>query len=179
MEEQGLYILDQLGRHGRQIIGGASLLILYKLGKPLTLGYYALGALICILANMILKILIKQPRPKDDKPDFNFLIQNNKRVSYDKFGMPSGHAQFMFFTLVFMAYAMRGYKYYWWLMTLFTLLTINTVSQRIRDYNHTTIQVVVGSIVGIMFGLGAYYVTKTKLKGKLMAKDDDNALLMV
>jgi len=178
MEGYGLYILDQLGRYGRQIIGFATLLILCTLGNTMTLGYYALGSLICILANIILKILIKQPRPKDDKPDFNFLIQNNKRVSYDKFGMPSGHAQFMFFTLTFTAFMMRGYKYYWWLMTCYTFLTINTVIQRVRNDNHTVVQVLVGSILGAMFGVGTYYVTKSKLRGKMNAKEDDNALFI-
>lgn len=175
---QVLYFLGKLGRYGRQILGGATLLILYKLNSPLALGYYALGSIVCILLNVVLKILIKQPRPKEDKPDFNFLIQNNKRVSYDKFGMPSGHAQFMFFTLSFMACVMRGYKYYWWLMTFFALLTANTVAQRVRDENHTVSQVIVGSVVGIMVGLGTYYITKSKLKGKIRMKEEDNALFI-
>lgn len=178
MEEYGLQIINQLGRYGRQIIGGATLFILFKIGNVNALGYYSLGSLICILVNIILKTLIKEPRPKEDEADFNFLIQNNKRVSYDKFGMPSGHSQFMFFTLVFMAYVMHGYKYYWWLMTCFTLLTINTVLQRIRSNNHTVKQVVVGSIIGIIFGIGTYYVTKSKLKGKMSPKEDDNALFV-
>lgn len=178
MEANGMYILSQLGRRGKEIVGGITLFILYKSSNTLTLGYYVLGSLICILLNVILKILIKEPRPKDDKPDFSFLVQNNKRVSYDKFGMPSGHAQFMFYTLAFMAYAIRGYKYYWWLMTCFTLLTINTVAQRVRDDNHTVSQVMVGSIIGVLFGLGTYYVTKSKLKGKMSAKEDDNALFI-
>lgn len=178
MEEKLIYILGQLGRYGRQIIGGMTLIILYKIGNVTALGYYALGSLICMLANIVLKILIKEPRPKEDKPDFNILIQNNKRVSYDKFGMPSGHAQFMFFTLTFMAYAMQGYKYYWWLIGVFTLLTMNTVAQRVRDDNHTVSQVIVGSVVGIMFGMGTYYVTKSKLKGNTRIKEDDNALFI-
>jgi len=176
MEEHVLYLLGQLGIYGRQIAGTIALLVLNKSGNPLALGYYVLGGIICLLANVFLKILIKQPRPKDDKPDFNFLIQNNKRVSYDKFGMPSGHAQFMFFTLFFMAYMMSGHKYYWGWMTLFALLTVNTVAQRIRDENHTVSQVIVGAIIGAMIGLGTYYVTKSKLKGKISMKEEDNAV---
>ena len=178
MEEYSLQIINQLGRYGRQIIGGASLLILLKIGNITALGYYALGSLICILVNIILKILIKQPRPKDDEANFNFLVQHNKRIPYDKFGMPSGHAQFMFYTLFFMSYVMRGYKHYWLLMTCYTLLTINTVIQRVRNDYHTVSQVLVGSLIGILFGIGTYYITKSKLKGKMSAKEDDNALFM-
>jgi membrane-associated phospholipid phosphatase len=178
MEEYGSHAINQLGQYGKQIIGGASLLILLKIGNATALGYYSLGSLICILTNIILKILIKQPRPKDDQANFNFLIQHNKRIPYDKFGMPSGHAQFMVYTLVFMSYATRGYKYYWWLMSFFTLLTINTIIQRVRYDYHTVNQVLVGSLIGILFGVGTYYVTKSKLRGKMSAKEDDNALFI-
>ena len=178
MEEYALHALNQIGRLGRQIIGASSVLILYKWGKPVTLGYYALGAMFCVVVNMILKILIKQPRPKHDKPDFAFLVENHKRVSYDKFGMPSGHAQFMFFTLAFMAFTMREHKYYWWIVAFFTMLTINTVVQRIRDDNHTLAQVIVGAIIGALMGAGAFYITKSKLKGKMKLKEDDNALFV-
>jgi membrane-associated phospholipid phosphatase len=178
MEEHALYALNQIGRLGRQIICASSVIILYKWEKPVTLGYYALGAIFCTIVNMILKILIKHPRPKHDKPDYNFLIENNKRVSYDKFGMPSGHAQFMFFTLAFMSFTMREHEYYWWIIAFFVMLTINTSVQRIQDDNHTLSQVVVGAVIGTLIGAGAFYITKSKLKGKLKSKEDDNTLFM-
>jgi len=176
--ERALYALNQIGRYGRHVAGALTVLILFKCEKPVTLGYYALGAILNSIVNMILKITIKQPRPKHDKPDVNFLIQNDKRVSYDKFGMPSGHAQFMFYTLAFMALVMRAHKYYWWIVTIMSLLAINTAIQRIQDNNHTVVQVIVGSIIGSIIGLGAYYITKSKLKGKMNLKEDDNALFM-
>jgi len=178
MEEHILYALNRIGLYGRHILFTSSIFILYKWEKPVTLGYYILGAILSSIVNVILKIIIKQPRPKHDKPDFNFLIQTNKRVSYDKFGMPSGHAQFMFYTLAFMALVMRSHKYYWWIVSIMSLLSINTAVQRIHDDNHTVAQVIVGSVIGVLIGLGTFHITKSKLKGKTNLKEDDNALFM-
>jgi membrane-associated phospholipid phosphatase len=178
IDEYVLHALDQIGKYGRYIAGASSTIILYKLGKPVALGYYILGAIFCTIVNIILKIIIKQPRPKNDKPDFAFLVQNNKKVSFDKFGMPSGHSQFMFYTLAFMAFATYSHKHYWWTIAFLLMLTINTVVQRIVDDHHTMLQVVVGAITGTLIGIGAFYITKSKLKGKTKSKEDDNALFM-
>lgn len=178
MKETIAHILDHIGRLGRHIAFATSVAILYRTGAHVALGYYIFGSMMCTIINVILKIIIKQPRPKDDTPDFNFLIQMHKRVSYDKFGMPSGHSQFMFFTLAFMALFMRDHKRYWWMIAFFIALTVITLVQRYVDNNHTIIQLVVGALIGTFIGASAFFITKSKLKGKLREKEDDNALFI-
>lgn len=180
MQEQLYYILTKLGRHGRGIVFALASLALYKTGQNAAFGYYLIGAAITIVLNISLKIIIKQPRPKYDKPDFHFVIENSEseRMKYDKYGTPSGHAQFMCYTLAFVAYALWGRLYYWSIMTTMTLLTINTLIQRVIDKHHYISQIVAGAIVGSLFGITMYYMVKSKLKGSMKAKEDDNALFI-
>ena len=180
VREQLYYALNQLGRYGRAISFSLASLSLYKTGQTGALGYYLIGSAIAIVLNVALKMIIKQPRPKYDKPDFPFVIENSEseRMKYDKYGMPSGHAQFMFYTLVFVAYALWGRRYYWHVVLILALLICNTLTQRVTNNNHSIAQIVVGSIVGSLVGITMYYMVKSKLKGPMKAKEDDNALFI-
>lgn len=173
-----LYILDKIGRYGRQILFFLSVFILYKSEKSVALAFYIFGVSISILINIILKIIIKEPRPLEDTPDFNFLVQSNKRVSYDKFGMPSGHTQFAFFTLAFMSYALWSHKHYVSIMSFYALITVTIVSQRIIGRNHTITQVIAGAFAGTLIGLGFVHLAKSKIIGKIRQKEDDNAVFI-
>jgi membrane-associated phospholipid phosphatase len=179
-EAQLYYVVNQLGRYGREIVFALASLSLYKTGQNAALGYYLIGAAITMVLNIALKIIIKQPRPKHDKPDFNFVIENSEseRKRYDKYGMPSGHAQIMCYTLVFVAYALWGRRYYWLIMATLSLLTINTLMKRVLDNNHSVSQIAAGSMVGSLIGVTMYYMVKSKLKGSMKAKEDDNALFI-
>ena len=180
MQEQLYYILTQLGRHGRGIVVALASLALYKTEQHAAFGYYLIGVAITVVLNIALKIIIKQPRPKYDKPDFQFVIENSEseRMKYNKYGTPSGHAQMMCYTIAFVAYALWGRRHYWLLITTMTLLTINTLTQRVLDKNHSVAQIVAGAIVGSLFGITMYYMVKSKLKGSMKTKEDDNALFI-
>lgn len=180
VQEQLHYVVNQLGRHGRKIAFLLASLALYKTGQNSALGYYLIGSAITIVLNAALKIIIKQPRPKYDKPDFLFVLENSEseRMKYDKYGMPSGHAQFMVYTLSFAAYALYGRRHYWLIILILALLTCNTLIQRVTNNHHSVIQIVAGSMVGYLVGATMYYMVKSKLKGPMKAKEDDNALFI-
>jgi membrane-associated phospholipid phosphatase len=180
LQEQLYYVVNQLGRYGREIAFALASLSLYKTGQSVALGYYLIGSAITIILNIALKIIIKQPRPKYDKPDFQFIIENSEseRMKYYKYGTPSGHAQFMSYTIAFTAYALWGRRYYWQIMLTLLLLTCNTLIQRVTTNNHSASQIVAGCIVGSLVGVTMYYMVKSKLKGSMKAKEDDNALFI-
>ena len=64
--------------------------------------FYIIGSLFCILTNIILKILIKEPHLQEDKVLFNILINNNKHIDFFKYGMPSCYSQFLFFSITYL-----------------------------------------------------------------------------
>jgi high-affinity Fe2+/Pb2+ permease len=50
-----------------------------------------------------------------------------------------------------------------------------TVFQRVNNYFHSVIQVVVGAMVGVLFGVFIYCMANNNIVGKLLMKMDDNA----
>uniref|UniRef100_A0A6C0B1U7 Phosphatidic acid phosphatase type 2/haloperoxidase domain-containing protein n=1 Tax=viral metagenome TaxID=1070528 RepID=A0A6C0B1U7_9ZZZZ len=145
---------------------------LYCLRNKVTLlSIYTVGYIVSIGINIILKLLIQQPRPSEDRALFYSMIANKKRLGYDQYGMPSGHAQSVFYSTVFIHYALRDP------LTTFCYLfvALNTCYQRIEYKNHTVLQVIVGSIVGAIIGWGFYLFSSKKLMGIIRDKVDDNA----
>lgn len=103
----------------------------------------------------VLKIFIYNPRPADSVP---FLASEH----FDKKanGMPSGHAQQTALSLT-LAYLLTD-KYLYESLALFGL----TVLQRYIYHNHTLLQLLVGSILGVCFGYFVFYVFKLENKYK-------------
>jgi len=140
--------------------------------KPFLLVYYFVGFCINILLNIILKVTFKQPRPSEDIQLFNIAINNGKRMKYDVYGMPSGHAQTSFYSLIFIYLVFKNN----YLTIFYFILSLLTLYQRVKYKNHTINQVIVGSIVGSIVGYLIFYLSTQKITGKLRSKKDDNAL---
>lgn len=113
------------------------------------------------LLNRILKRLIREPRPS--------LFQHNAKGEFDtltfiagKWGMPSGHAQHIFYCMgyLFQSGYMTINKVN--IMPLLTLLSVATLYQRWIYHYHTIHQLIVGSIVGFLFGVFSVYVSKNQ-----------------
>ena len=62
------------------------------------------------LINYILKGVFKQPRPIDDKHLFNLEKMYRSVLTFENYGMPSGHAQTMIYSLVFVSFALLSTK---------------------------------------------------------------------
>jgi membrane-associated phospholipid phosphatase len=123
----------------------------------------------------VLKGIFQQPRPSEDIKTFNLAIEHGKRfifkdgMPYDIFGMPSGHAQTLLFSTAFIYLALRNKKIFY----LYLLISIITLCQRVVFKHHTIIQVLVGSIIGTLFGYFVYYLSGEKIKGRITEKLDD------
>jgi membrane-associated phospholipid phosphatase len=128
--------------------------------------FYILGFGLNNLLNIALKLLIREPRPRDDTQFLEFI---GNRVGYDKYGMPSGHAQNCFFSLVYITLVLNQP-----MITLFYIgISFICIVQRYEYKNHTLIQLFAGSIVGILFAYLIYFFSGKYILGKANNKNDD------
>jgi len=143
--------------------------------KSNLLFYYVLFFGISIVLNIVLKGLIQQPRPSIDAKTFQLMMKNKERyiskhgMSYDIFGMPSGHSQSVLFSTVFIYFCLRDFK----VLLVYTIISLITLCQRVIDNHHSVMQVIVGSSIGIVLGYIAYFMAKNNIEGKKTAKKDD------
>lgn len=137
------------------------------------LSYFVGGFIANNGLNLILKGIIQEPRPSNDLRALEIGIANGQRVSFDKFGMPSGHAQSCGFALVFMSLVFDSPK-----MTAFYLVvSFITMTQRYIYNNHTILQLIVGFFTGGMFGYLIYMIANKQMMGCLKMKSDDNCFV--
>ena len=158
-------ILDTIGTTAPYTLFIISVFLLRNLKYYLF--FYILGFGLNNLLNIALKLLIKEPRPQDDT---KFIELLGNRVGHDKYGMPSGHAQNCFFSLVYITLALNQPT-----ITLFYIgMSFICIIQRYEYKNHTLIQLFVGSIVGILFAYLIYFFSGKFILGKVNGRKDDN-----
>ena len=61
------------------------------------------------------------------------------------------------------------------ILFLYLLMSTIIASQRVVFEHHTLLQVIIGSVLGIIFGYVVYYFTQEKLKNVIREKPDDDA----
>ena len=121
--------------------------------KKTLLIFYLIGYFFNSVINIILKGIFKQPRPSEDKRLFNIALKNGKNflfkngIPYDFFGMPSGHAQCVFYSTFYILFALKNYK----LFILYLLFSLLVLYQRVYFGYHSLLQVIIGSIIGSIF----------------------------
>jgi len=164
-----LYIIDLLGYFGPQLLFFLTLYFLYSTKTYFTV--YIVTIFFSGLLNFIIKGIVKQPRPKEDLDVFNPENKHSPRISSDIYGMPSGHSQHVFLSTTYIYLVLRNIN-----LTLFyLLLSLLTLSQRVKYKNHTILQVIVGGFVGMFLAYIAYTYATNILIGKIDMKLDDNA----
>ena len=161
-------VFDYMGFFGPIILFVLTILLLKN--KSTLLTFYVIGFVFNSILNIILKLLVQQPRPTEDVHLFN-AAKNQKRVWFDKYGMPSGHAESAFYSVSFIFFALHTP----WITCMYLLIALNTCYERVKYKNHTLLQVICGSIVGVIVGYLFYYSSSKKLMGLLKYKKDDNA----
>jgi len=163
------YFFSIIGFYGPflLLLSNIFLLYYYKFYKYLII--YIFGFLFNILLNIILKLIFKQPRPNEDIKLFELMLQNGNRMSFDKYGMPSGHSQSCGFSLAFFYFVTKNIN----ISLLYFIISIITLSQRVIYNNHTLIQVIIGFFIGILFGFFVYIYGKKLLQGFINYKKDD------
>jgi membrane-associated phospholipid phosphatase len=175
MYKNFLKLLSIIGQNGPIILFALSVFLLRN--KCNLLFYYITFYVIGLILNIILKGIIQQPRPSIDKKTFDLMIKNKERyiskygVPYDIYGMPSGHSQSVLFSTIFIYFAFHNIK----LTIIYLLFSIITVFQRVIENHHTVLQVIVGSMIGLIIGYVSYEMAKIKMAGKLTNKKDDYA----
>ncbi len=165
-------IFDYIGYFGPQILMFLSIFLLRN--KSTLLYIYLLGIFLNGIINYMLKGLIKEPRPSEDVHIFNAELNsskiNGRRIGFDRFGMPSGHTQTVFYSSAFLYFALRDGN----TNIIMALLSLITAYQRIESRHHTLAQVVVGAIVGSLVGCTFFKYGEKQIKGLLKEKNDDN-----
>jgi len=132
---------------------------------------YIIGSILNNILNAILKYAIKEPRPTKESRILEIAIANYKRVSFDKYGMPSSHAQNCGFNLVFITLVLNNSI----ITGLYLVICFISLYQRYKYSNHTILQLIIGFIVGLGFGYMIYHVGNKWIKGNLTMKLDDFA----
>ncbi len=141
-------------------------ILIHKKGYLL---FYSLGFLFNILLNHILKSIFKSPRPDQDNNLFKMELANNKKIGFQKFGMPSGHAQTAGFVIGFLSHILKS-NIGWLFLYVLSLISI---SQRYINRNHYVDQLLIGFMVGLLMGFIFYFLTLYIMSGNMKMKKDD------
>jgi membrane-associated phospholipid phosphatase len=131
-------------------------LIYNHITNPYLYGAVILWQLMSHLLNVIIKNIIKAPRP-DSQPEE--LAKQRKSITYKNyltihrnFGMPSGHAQATVSELTFIALYFKEPI----LSAAAAIMTAITLWQRYTTKRHSLMQLLAGSAMGLAVGLAFY-----------------------
>jgi len=164
-----LYLLrDYIGLFAPIILLFLSLFLLRN--KKKYLYYFFYGFVLNNILNIILKVAIKEPRPTTEQKVIEIGIANGARISFDKFGMPSGHAQNCSYCLAFITMVF----YDPFITAFYIVITFNTLFQRYLYNNHTILQLIIGCFIGLLFGFIIYNIANKNIMGNIKMKKDDN-----
>ena len=165
-------IIGWLGYSGPYMLFILSIILLKN--RNTLLHAYVYGFLLDQILNLFLKGLIQEPRPSEEINIFN--AENtyfNERMGPQRYGMPSGHAQSVFFSLIFIWLSLDNS----YISIFYSLIALCTMYQRVAYKAHDITQVLVGACVGSLLAWSVYMLAKRVLTGKLKLKPDDNAFL--
>lgn len=162
-------IIDYIGVYAPYILFIITLFLLRNMRHYLQ--FLLIGTIFNNIWNIILKLVIQQPRPLKDNMALEIAINNGRRISFHKYGMPSGHAQNCGFLLGYITFVMKDIV----CTGFYLILSILSLVQRVKYHNHTTIQVILGFIIGIFVSYIVYTYASKYIVGHLQAKLDDNA----
>ena len=159
--------IDYIGLYAPIILFISSLFLLRNMTRYLR--FFVSGFILNNILNIILKLFIKEARPSDDQKIIEIAINNGIRVGFDKFGMPSGHAQNCAYCLVFIMMTIHNP----FITTLYIAITLISVSQRYSYNNHTILQLIIGLLIGTGFGYLTYLLGNKYITGNTKMKKDD------
>jgi len=162
-------LLDYIGAIAPIILLLTSIFLLQNRRNYLKI--YIFGMLFNNIFNLVLKNAIKEPRPSSSSRILEIAIANKKWIDYDKFGMPSGHAQNCGFELTFITMVFQNS----FITGSYLVITLLSLFQRHKYSNHTILQLIVGLFIGMGVGYLFYVIGKNVIKGNIKMKPDDDA----
>ena len=166
-------IFDKFGQSGPIILIIYSCYLLWD--KSNLFFYYIVGIFINAILNLIIKGIIQEPRPSEDLKTFELSLKNGRRflfkdgIPHDIFGMPSGHTQSSLFSTIFIFLSLKNLN----ILRVYLLISFIIMAQRVAFNHHSIPQVIVGAIVGGLFGYFMFYMAQNKLMGVIREKIDD------
>lgn len=166
--------LNTIGRYGPSILFFLSIYLLWN--KPTLLFYYIIGSFINYILNYVLKGFFQQLRPNEDSEKVNLILNNrenflfHKGFSFDSFGMPSRHAESVLFSTIFIYMACRKND----MLFIYLFVCLTTFFNRFTNNYHTLFQILVGGIIGSLFGYVVFILSQSKIKGIIRERKDDN-----
>jgi membrane-associated phospholipid phosphatase len=167
-----LFLLrDYIGLYAPVILFVLSLFLLRNMTTFLK--FFVSGFILNNILNIILKLFIKEPRPNNEQKAIEIGVVNGARIGFDKFGMPSGHAQNCGYCLAFITLTLNNH----FITTLYAIISTISLLQRYFYKNHTILQLVVGLTIGTGFGYLTYLFGNKYIMGNIKMKKDDNAPL--
>lgn len=165
------FVIDLVGRLVPVILLLTGMFLLWK--KENYFNYFLWGYFLNSLINMLLKGTFQLPRPIHDGAVLKAMNDHNKfhghnyyLIPFQIYGMPSGHAQSAFYCTCFIALVLKNTK----VTLFFGLMSLLTLFQRVNSRFHSFNQVVVGSILGALFGGFMYYMAREHIMGTLVAR---------
>ena len=109
---------------------------------------YLLFLLLNSLSNILLKKLIQEPRPYGQI----YFNEYDKESVYDKYGMPSGHAQSIGYSTTFMYLVAQSPT----ILIVSSFIGSLTLYHRLKYRRHTIFQLLMGLLIGFMFAQVSY-----------------------
>ena len=117
---------------------------------------FIMGCISNLILNVALKLCFQQSRPSNIQHsfalDFSDVYKNADELGPHEYGMPSGHAQSVWFITAFITMVLKNHT----ISFVYTVISICTMIQRVQYKNHTMNQVLVGMIVGSLFAYWLY-----------------------
>jgi membrane-associated phospholipid phosphatase len=178
-------IIDKIAIYAVIIVFFISSLLLHNTSNILII--FIIGYIGNYILNLLLKMILKYPRPIENKHIFDIQMKHNSFLPNkfglpfgpNRYGMPSGHAQNIMFCIVFVYFALQNKKPYHisnilWVFILFLFLILSAY-YKIYNKAHTLFQFLVGMIIGGLMGYFSFYIFEKTIQGKLKIKKDDNA----
>lgn len=168
-------IINNIGMFGPVLLFFPSVFLLWNRNKKTLLVFYVLGYFANILFNMILKGIFKEPRPFENKRLFQLALKKRMEdgtmslIDANIYGMPSGHAQMVFYSTMYIHITLKNA----YITTIYLIISLITMYQRVNANMHTLFQVIVGCIIGSLFAYGVFYFSQKKINGNIITKKDD------
>ncbi len=164
-----LKLVTLLGNGGMVFIVIAFVMLLFK--KTRVTGLMALVSLLigALLTNVLLKNIIARPRPfLDQNSDYYLWWLEAGALAQDGYAFPSGHATA---AMAFSFPLFLMFKKKWSPLILFVPLLMGYT--RIYFMVHFTSDVVIGLLIGIIAGVGSYFIVIALLKIPLVKKGEE------
>jgi membrane-associated phospholipid phosphatase len=166
-------LFSYVGIKGYYILFFVSVFLLRNTHHYLAL--YLAGFGFNYILNLLLKPILKQPRPNENEALFNIHLLHRKHLGFERYGMPSRHSQLAVFSTIFIYLSLYSHKYIKPIFLFYIIITIITCSQRVVLNEHTVAQVLVGGACGAVLAYIFFTFSTSLITGKLRFKPDDFA----